>query len=551
MPVINFRYSDLCSLLGKEVPQEVLIEKIPLMGADMHQTESGSDDMSVEFFPDRPDLFSVEGLARSLRSFLDIEPGLKRYPVHNTDCVAIVEPSVADVRPSFSCAVVNDLEVDYDLIRSMMELQEKLHMTIGRKRSKIAIGIHDLDKVKPPFVYTAVRPCDVSFVPLNSTETMDLDTILKVHDKGKEFAHLLNGRSHYPIIFDSEKNVLSFPPIINGTLTTVTTGTKNVFIDVTGTDPKAVKGALDIVVTSLAERGGKIGKVRMEGTYSCDSPDLSEAQMSTSVDKCKRFLGVELDSDSVRSALERKGMGVSLNGDSVSVSVPSTRLDMMHEVDLFEDVAVGYGFERFGGPYVSQQTFGALGPDTMFFDKLRDIMIGLGFMEVTTLTLSNQRDEFELSGLPEKPSTCITNPITEDHTCLRSYLMPSLMRILRHNKHRDLPQRIFEIGFISDEHRTVPHICAMTTTSKTSFTEIKSITESVARELDIDHSISSCNYRTFVDGRGAFISSGGKDIGFFGELSPKVVTDYEITHPIIMFEMDLSSLIVEKARSLF
>ena len=244
-------------------------------------------------------------------------------------------------------------------------------------------------------------------------------------------------------------------------------------------------------------------------------------------------------------------MAACVRGDTIEVMIPSTRLDIMHKVDIFEDIAIGYGFERFGGEYVSRQTHGGMSMETDFSDKMRDVMIGLGFTEVTTLTLSNQRDEFELSGLPVRTSTTVTNPITEDHTCLRSYLMPSLMKILRHNKHRDLPQRIFEVGFVSDEHRTSPRLCGVVTSSKTSFTEIKSITESVAREMGIEYRISPCGYSTFIDGRGAFVSVGGKNIGFFGEVSPKVVTDYEMTHPVMMFEIDLSSVISGKAGSLF
>jgi len=551
MPVINFKYSDLCSLLGKEVPQEVLIERIPLIGADMHQTEGSAEDMSVEFFPDRPDLFSVEGLARALRAFLDIEPGLKKYSVGTSDHVVTIDNSVNDVRPCFACAVIKDIRVTDDLIRSMMELQEKLHMTIGRKRNKIAIGLHDLDKVKKPFRYTAVKPNEASFIPLNGTEKMDLNEILRSHDKGKEYANILLGKKKYPIIFDKNNEVLSFPPIINGALTTVTTNTKNIFIDVTGNDQLAVKGALDIVATALAERGGKICSVKLINGYSELSPDLSETEVNISIKECCKFLGVDLSGKEMKKAIERMGMSASVKGDNVTVLIPSTRLDIMHKVDVFEDVAIGYGFDRFGGSYSSQQTPGKLGAVTSFSDKMRTIMIGLGFTEVTTLTLSNQKDEFERSGLPVKASSCVTNPITEDHTCLRSYLMPSLMRILRHNKHRDLPQKIFEIGFISDEHRTTPHLCGMVAASKTSFTEIKSIAESVAREMGIEYKISSCQYRTFIDGRGAFISSGGKIIGFFGELSPKVITDYEMTHPVMMFEIDVSGIISEKAGSLF
>jgi phenylalanyl-tRNA synthetase beta chain len=505
----------------------------------------------VEFFPDRPDLFSVEGLARAMRAFLDIQPGLKEYAVERSDCVATVENPVLEVRPYFSCAVVKELNITDDMIRSLMELQEKLHMTIGRKRSKLAIGVHDLDKVEPPFRYTAVRPDEVSFVPLNKTEKMNLREILKTHEKGKEYAHLLNGKEKYPIIFDKNNNVLSFPPIINGALTTVTTRTKNVFIDVTGNDRKTVKGALDIVATALAERGGRICSVKMVNSETDCSPNLRASGMSISVKECCRFLGVELFGEVMKKSLERMGMSASVKGDTVEVMFPCTRLDIMHKVDIFEDVAIGYGFERFGGGYVSQQTSGELGAVTSFSDKLRDVMIGLGFTEVTTLTLSNPKDEFERSGLPVKTSTRITNPITEDHTCLRTYLMPSLMRILRHNKHRDLPQRIFEIGFVSDEHRTVPHLCGMAASSKTSFTEIKSIAEAVVREMSIDCKVYPCGYRTFIEGRGAFVSSKGDDIGFFGEVSPKVITDYEMTHPVMMFEMDLSRIIGEKTGSLF
>jgi phenylalanyl-tRNA synthetase beta chain len=447
--------------------------------------------------------------------------------------------------------VVKDVKITDDLIRSMMELQEKLHLTIGRKRNKIAIGLHDLDRVKGPFRYTAVKPNEASFIPLNGTVKMDLDEILRSHDKGKEYANILLGKKRYPIIFDKNNDVLSFPPIINGALTTVTTKTKNIFIDVTGTDQRAVKGALDIVATALAERGGKICSVEVIDGSSPLSPNLSETEITISNKECNRFLGVELSGKEMKKAIERMGMSAAVTSDDVKVLIPSTRLDIMHKVDVFEDVAIGYGFDLFGGPYVSQQTPGKLGAVTSFSDKMRTVMIGLGFTEVTTLTLSNQRDEFERSGLPVKTSSCVTNPITEDHTCLRSYLLPSLMRILRHNKHRDLPQRIFEIGFVSDEHRTKPHLCGMIAVSKTSFTEIKSIAESVVREMGIEYKISSCQYSTFIDGRGAFISSRGENIGFFGELSPRVITDYEMTHPVMMFEIDVSEIITEKAGSLF
>ena len=178
-------------------------------------------------------------------------------------------------------------------------------------------------------------------------------------------------------------------------------------------------------------------------------------------------------------------------------------------------------------------------------------MVGLGFMEVTTLTLSNDRDEFEISGLPRMDNVRVLNPITEDHTCLRSYLTPSLVKILRHNKHRDLPQRIFEVGNVVRDTKVQAHLCAMVTASKTSFTEIKSITEAVLRELGCTYELRPLSLPTFIEGRGAEIVFDGKSIGMFGEMAPAVVVGYEITHPIIFLEIDLEPIVAKRKDTLF
>ena len=554
MPVINFSYGDLCSLIGEEVPQSLLVDKIPLLGADMHDTEEGSDDMSVEFFPNRPDLYCVEGLARALRSFLGLQTGMQEYHVEDTDIEVTIDRSVRSLRPYFLCGAVFDVEVDERLLKSMMELQEKLHLTIGRKRSKLAIGIHDLDRVVPPFTYSLEDPKEARFVPLAKTEDMDLEEILEKHEKGREYADLLKGAEKYPIIRDSEGNVLSFPPIINGALTTVTTETRNLFIDVTGTDRKAVKGALDIVCTALAERGGSIGAVHMhDGADDFISPDLAPSDRMISSCKCDKFLGTALEPSGTADALRRMGLDAAPardGSDGVFVSIPSTRLDIMHDVDIYEDVAAGHGFEKFGGPYKLDQTVASRLADTVFSDNVRNVMIGLGYTEVTTLTLSNETEEFGISGIPEVDTVRIKNPIPEDHTCLRANLFPSLMRILRHNRHRDLPQKIFEAGYVVRDCRNRLHLCAVMAASKTSFTEAKSLTESILREIGCECSIESCGNETFVPGRGALVIADGVPAGMFGEVSPKVVTDFEINHPVMMIELDLD-IFVSESTSMF
>ncbi len=552
MPVINFEYHDLCSMLGEEVPRKTLLERIPMIGADMHDTEGEVDEMSVEFFPDRPDLYCVEGLARGMRAFLDIEPGMKEYEVEDSDIDVIVDDSVKDVRPYFRCAAAIGVEINDILLKSIMEMQEKLHITIGRKRSKIAIGIHDLDKVEPPFTYKAVGPHDIKFVPLAKTEEWDLEEILQKHEKGTAYAHLLKGMKKYPIIMDKNGNVLSFPPIINGTLTTVTTETKNLFIDVTGNDLKTVKGALDIIATAMAERGGQIVSVNMkEDGKEFVSPDLSPSSWQFSKKECNKFLGMKLKDKDIVVSLNRMGLDALIEGDTVNVEVPSTRMDVMHVADLYEDVAIGYGFEKFGKPHPVTQTSGKLSDVTAFSEKLRDILIGMGFIEAVTLTLSNEQDEFTNSGLPEKDVVTVLNPITEDHTCLRYSLFPSLMRLLRRNKRRDLPQKMFEIGDVIVDAKKQRNLCLVMMHSKTSFTEIKSYAEAVLRELGSEYTLKQSNYTTFIDGRGAEVVVEGKTVGYFGEVSPKVIIDFDINHPIIMFELNLKPFIEKMSRGLF
>ncbi len=363
MPVVTFQYDDLTDLLGKEVPIDTLLEKIPMLGADLHSYDRESGSISIEFFPDRPDLYSVEGAARALRTFLGIEKGLRTYPLEDSGIVLHLDESVRNVRPFMVAGVVRDVRMSDHLIRSLMELQEKLHLTMGRKRSKVSIGVHDLDKVTPPFTFKAVHPRSASFVPLGKTKRMDLEEILEEHEKGKDYAYILEGKENYPLLVDSMDQVLSFPPIINGTLTMITDSTKNVLLDVTGTDRKAVSGALNIVATAIAERGGRIGTVEVKGLAHFRAPVLEPTKWSLDIKDCNSWLGSQLTAEQTAESLERMGFGCSVKGGFLDVLSPATRLDILHPVDLMEDVAKGYGYENYGLSLPKVQTFGEIRRD--------------------------------------------------------------------------------------------------------------------------------------------------------------------------------------------
>ncbi|MCK4365228.1 MAG: phenylalanine--tRNA ligase subunit beta [Thermoplasmatales archaeon] len=543
MPVVTFDYNDFVNILGYKISKEKLIERLPMIGADLDKVED--DEISMEFFPDRPDLASVEGIARASRAFFNFETGLKKYDVKKSDIVLNVEPSVKKVRPFVVTALVKNVTMTDELIASLMELQEKLHLGLGRNRKKVAIGVHNYEPVEPPFTYKAVDPDSVEFVPLNKVESMTMSEILKRHEKGVDYAFILEDFDKHPLIVDNYNNVLSYPPIINGSLTEVTPFTTDLFIDVTGNDKKAINYALNIVVASLAERGGQIYSTTVkDGGKSFITPDLNPEKRQLSVDYVNKILGTKLNAKEVIACLRKMGYNASESSKNrLNVEIPAWRTDILHDIDLIEDVSVGYGYDKFDTDFPKDLTFGRSLPNRSFYDALRDIMIGLGFNEVTTFTISNEEDEFKKLGLKASNRAQIENPIGAEYSCMRVGLVPSLLKILNQNKHHPLPQQIFELGIIVDKNfKNQRYLSFVKIDAKANFTECKSLADAVMRDSGTKYQIKDYDHPAFVKGRCASIVNRNKEIGFFGELHPKTISEFELEYPIIAFEIQADAL---------
>jgi phenylalanyl-tRNA synthetase beta chain len=538
MPVITFDYNDFLNLLGNKIPKKELLDRLPMIGADLDRIEN--DEISIEFFPDRPDLASVEGIARASRAFFEFETGLKQYETYESDVTLKIDPSVKNVRPFIATAIVKDVEMSDELISSLMDLQEKLHLGIGRNRKKVAIGVHNFEPIEPPFIYKAVDPDSLQFVPLHKVESMTLNEILERHEKGIDYAHLLKDFDKHPIILDKYDNVLSYPPIINGSLTEVTPFTKDLFIDVTGTDRNAINYVINIVTTALCERGGKIFLTKViEENTTIVSPNLKPTNRKINTDYINRILGTNFDDKSIVSCLEKMGYNAKiLKGSELEIEIPAWRADILHEIDLVEDVAVGFGYDRFDIEYPKALTFGKTLQTNDLYNGLKEILIGLGFNEVTTFTISNENDEFAKLSLKNQERVEIANPIGEDFTCLRVSIIPSILKILSENRHHNLPQQIFELGIVVDkEFKNSYNLAFVKIDAKASFTECKSLAEAIMRDSNTQFSIKDYDHPAFIKGRCASLINKNKQIGFFGELHPKTIVNFELEYPVIAFEV--------------
>ena len=625
MPVIEFSASDLCRLVGREIDAKELAGIIPQMGADVESVEG--DRISVEFFPNRPDLYSVEGVARALRAFLGIAPGLRRYSVEKSDCVMNVDPSIKPIRQFIAFAMLRGVEMNGELVASLMSLQEKLHLTVGRDRAKVAIGIHDADAVQPPFTYRAADPSE-GFIPLAKEDWMSLADILRLHEKGKAYAWILEGKEKYPLIVDKNGSVLSFPPIINGTLTAVTPRTKNLLVDVTGTDIRAVELCLNILVAAIADRGAKIFSVEVADrenrmVYPKVYPKLEPRVLEIDLKYARKIIGAELTEGEVCKALARMGYGASQVGSGkwevgsgksevtsyikhptsnfgkgkLRVEIPAYRGDVIHEIDVVEDIAIGYGYGKIGFALPEKHTFGAEQPMEKKCAAIRRALCGLGYQEAMTFVLSGKKAQFDnmAVGAGGGAPSCIEaeNPVTEDYAVLRVSIIPCLLELLKANKHRELPQAIFEIGDVcgsgkwdvgsgmwdvgsgkwdvgcgnsevgsnfrhqtsdiklrsgfrhqtSDiQHRNIRIVAGARISAKANFTEMKSDIEALLRAMGAKYSIEPREHPSFVPGRCASIIIEGKEAGFFGEVSPQVITNFELGCPVTAFELVVEHL---------
>ncbi|MCX8194687.1 MAG: phenylalanine--tRNA ligase subunit beta [Candidatus Micrarchaeota archaeon] len=518
MAQVNFPFLDLYELY--RIEESEAIELLTNLGFPAEKLPTG--ELTVEVTPNRPDCLCVEGLARVLKCYLEREP--VHYRIGEARIETLVEPSVGEVRPAFGCAVVRNVKMTDSFLRSLMQVQEKLHETIGRKRRKVAIGIHDLDRVAPPFRYFACGKEDVRFVPLESRESMTPLEILRRHPKGMEYAHLVGEKC--PMIEDSRRQVLSFPPIINGELTKLTERTTNLFIDCTGTSSEAVRQTVNILVAMLADRGGEIEEAKVNGK---PYPLLHESRWPLPTKESERLLGIPLSDNKVGELLLKMGHRIEGNW----VFVPGYRADIMNEVDLIEDVAIAYGFNRFEPILPEFNSLGASKPPS----SCHEILVGLGFCEALTWTLSSKEAE-EKAGIRHENCVEIENPLTSEFTMFRTSILPNLLSLLSESKNEKLPAKVYEIGPVyapSKEER----ICIASMHPRACFSEIKGVVLALFEELDLPVELKEESSPSFIEGRCAGIYHEGRLLGRMGEISPQVLVNFNLEQPVCAAELRL------------
>jgi phenylalanyl-tRNA synthetase beta chain len=563
MPTIEVDFTDLQSLVGKELPKSIdeLNEIVAYVKGEVKQFLG--NDLSIEIKDsNHPDLWSTEGIARAVKGFLEIEKGLKNYSVASPSGVVInVDKRLENIRPFIGCTVVKNVQLNDTIIKGLMHLQDKLDETYGRKRKRTSIGVYEFDLITPPLTYGVSKPDETSFIPLGFDEKMTLREILERHPKGLEYGSIVKEYDLWPILKDSHGKVLSFPPVINSNdLGRVTSETKNVLIEITGTVEKTVLDAITILAASLADRGGTIHSSVVNYPYgnkrNIVTPEMKTSKIALSMNYSNKVLGMNLDKNQSVDLLQRARYGLNMDDtDTLNVTIPCYRLDIMHPVDIVEDIAIAYDYNRIKPVWPQQATLAGVSQDTEISSVVRELMIGFGFQEVLTYDLTNPEKIFTKMNMKKHDVVEISNPRMITHTCVRNWLLPSLMEFLSYNTHVEYPQRIFEVGYCVELDRNLENYAAdrlklacVDAATDTSFSQIASVLESFTSNLGFGSHVEETNHPSFIEGRVGKIIVNGTEVGVVGELHPAALEAWKLEVPVSAFELDLRALNLAKSK---
>ncbi|ELZ95354.1 phenylalanyl-tRNA ligase subunit beta [Haloferax mucosum ATCC BAA-1512] len=569
MPVVDVQPDELRRLTGHEdKSDEEFKDDLFALGLEFEGvTDDGA--FQLEFGPDRLDRLSVEGVARSLRYQYGDARGVAVPKTNDSDWTIAVDESVPEERPYVTGAVVRGVDLDEAALDSLIQLQEKLHATMGRKRAKGAIGIHDLTMLKGEVLsedasgntitYTGIEPDGDTFVALDSDEELTPAEVLERHETGRKYADLVGEYERFPAIYD-EIGLFSFPPVINGRRTEVSTDSRELFVELTGTDQWTIDRMCNIICYALAARGATIEdiKVQYEGG-TVVKPDFEVETKRVSHDRIETVLGVELELDEVIDLFERSGLDADAElGDETvyEVSIPPYRVDVLHPLDLVDDVGRAYGFNELEPRYPDVGTVGQRHERSRLEDAARTSLVGLGFEDLLNFHMISEEENYERMDVEPGTATLgggdpvsITEPYSEDYTMLRSWVLPSLTMVLENNTHRAYPQDLAEIGHVAhrddDENTRVSearHVAAVLARHDATYEDAKGRLAALCRDFDVELETPPTDHPSFISGRTAAVVIDGEEVGVVGELHPKVIVEHDLELPVAAFEFDLSAL---------
>ena len=545
MPVIELSYSRLQKLIGK-VTKKQISDSLPFLGLDIES--ENKDLVRIEYSPNRPDYSTDFGIALGLQGLLGIKTGAIKLNVKKSNKYKIsVKPEVSKIRPFVTGVVAKNGKIDDKTIKQFMTMQEDLHFGIGRKRKKSSIGIHDLDKISFPLVYTTTGR-NHKFIPLSSEKDLSISEILEKTDVGKDYGKILGNSTKVPLILDANQQTVSFPPLINAAITTVTTKTKNLFVEVTGINKEDSEDMLSVVATILQKAGFTLETVQISGAKN-SSPKFEQKKIKINPTLINQILGLNITTSKIISSLKKSRLDASIKGKEIVCSIPAYRFDIFGPMDLVEEAALGYGIQNLTPTMAPPQTLGQINSVSSQIKLLSQTMVGLGYLESLNSSLTSKRVLYGMTNRDTSKIISVLDSKSQEHTILRDTVLPGLIENLSRNIHESYPQKMFETGTVFTLDNPISektNLSSISAHKDANFTEIKSILQSALKTgFGIQIDTKTTSHPSFEEGRCANIIVNKKSVGIIGEINSKIIENYKIRVPVVGFEISLSETILK------
>ena len=569
MPTITIFKQDLEGLLAgagkapQPVTMEQLEESLLLVKGELKGQNPDTGELRIELQDsNRPDLWCCEGIARQIR--VKRQGSLGKYNFLTTKSHSLkrrlnVAPGLEQVRPYIAACTATGYLVTEQGLAQLIQTQEKLAEMFGRKRRTVSIGLYRLAAIEFPITYDLVKADEASFTPLGMDTVMTLGEMLLIHPKGLEFGGILAGQSRLPFLCDAKRRALSFPPIINSREAgEVQVGDDALFVEVTGTDLSMVVLTLNIFAANLADRGAVIAPIDVRYPYKTAlgmgvmTPQDLETSRRIPISTIEQALGQALGAQGVAKALTAYGYGVKTKGKHVTVTLPFYRQDLMHAMDVVEDVAISRGYGDFLPVMPSQFTVGGLSRIEDVSDRMRALMVGMGFQEIISNILGSPhalREAMRLEGTEWGRLVEVDNVMSQNFSALRQWMLPSLLRVEAASNRAFYPHRMFEAGEVARHDvtqplgsRTVTVLGGMIAHADAHFSEAHSCLDTLFYYMNQAYSLEPIQHPSFLAGRVGGIVSDEKQVGVIGELHPEVLERWQISVPAVAFEIDLTEL---------
>ena len=548
MPVIELNLNRIKKIISGNVTKKRIVDTLPFLGLDIESQDG--DKIRIEYSPNRPDYSTDFGIALGLEGLLGIKKGIQKTNIKKQGKFEIkVDPSVSKIRPFVTGVIARNGTIDDETIKQLMNMQEDLHFGIGRKRKKSSIGLHDLDRISFPLNYTTSTR-EHSFVPLNSESKHTIDQILSETEVGKNYGWILGDSKNVPIIVDSEGTTISFPPIINASVTAVTTKTKNVLVEVTSLDKDAAEDMLSVVVAILQMAGFEIIQLTISGGKN-STPRLNSRKIQYDTRLTEQILGLNISTSAMASSLKKCRLDAIQKGTKIQCTIPRYRFDVFGPMDIVEEIALGYGIDNLTPKLSPSQKLGEKSLMTKKLEIVSKITVGFGFTEALNSSLTSKKILFDFLNRDSSQMISVIDSKSQEHTILRDTILPGLIENLSKNIHESYPQKLFEIGTVFSKAKPIHeaiNLAGIIAYKESNYSEMKSILQSILKtgfKIDSKTKTPKDNVTTFANGRHSDIFVGEKSVGTIGEINSGVLDNFKIRTSVVGFEIKLSGLIFD------